>query len=694
MMAGSSEQARTGDYNLAVRRQFGRGSRGFGASPFIALASAIVLGSAGPAAQAPRSPRNASYTIDARLDPAARTITGDELLEWRNLAPIAATELRFHLYYNAWRNTESTFMRERALAGDTSQHNRPQEDWSWIDVTSVQRLGAGGAGQDLTRSMRFISPDDGNLEDRTVVSIPIDRPVAPGETARVRLRWTSRVPRTFDRTGAVGDYFFLAQWFPKIGVLEPGGWNCHQFHSTTEFFADFGVYDVTLTVPRGWIVGATGRERERRDNADGTTTHRYYEEDVHDFAWTASPRFLERHARFEHPGLPPVDMRLLLQPEHASQEARHFDATRAALRYYGEWYAPYPYGHITIVDPAWRSGSGGMEYPTLFTGGTAWLTPQGVADPEDVLVHEAGHQFWYGMVANNEFEHAWLDEGLNSFSEARVLDVAYPGRHRIERFFGGFIPWVYRDIRLSRATDLNLLNVFRPNAESDLQALESYRYWPDWARTAGPITYAKTALWLHTLERHLGWPTLQRIMSTYFQRWAFRHPAPADFFAVANEVSGRDLTWFFDQVHRSSNAFDYAVARLTSVRSGGRGYVGDGGARAFRGAPPSGAPFETTVVLRRDGEATFPVDVRVTFEDGTHVRERWDGVARWHVLRYLRPARAVSAEVDPDRILLLDVSYTNNSRTLAPRGRAAATKWSLVWLTWFQDLLLTYGFLL
>jgi Aminopeptidase N len=130
---------------------------------------------------------------------------------------------------------------------------------------------------------------------------------------------------------------------------------------------------VSLTVPAGWPVGATGVQRELRDNADGTATHRYYQEDVHDFAWTTSPDYVVRTARFEHPRLPPVEMRLLLQPEHSAQANRHFDATRTTLKYYGEWFGPYPYGHITIVDPAFQSGAGGMEYPTLFTAGTRWL---------------------------------------------------------------------------------------------------------------------------------------------------------------------------------------------------------------------------------------------------------------------------------------------------------------------------------
>ena len=230
------------------------------------------------------------------------------------------------------------------------------------------------------------------------------------------------MPRTFARTGAIGNFFFIAQWFPKLGVLQDDGWNCHQFHAGTEFFSDYGVYDVSLTVPAGWP-----RRRHRRRSAsaattrDGTTTHRYYQEDVHDFAWTTSPDYIVRTARFEHPRLPPVEMRLLLQPEHAAQADAISTPRATTLKYYGEWFGAYPYGHITIVDPAFQSGAGGMEYPTLFTAGTRWLAPAGVTTPEGVTVHEAGHQFWYGIVGNNEFEDAWMDEGFNTFSTARAV---------------------------------------------------------------------------------------------------------------------------------------------------------------------------------------------------------------------------------------------------------------------------------
>jgi hypothetical protein len=636
-----------------------------------------------------RSPRNASYTITARLDPASRTLKGEALLTWRNIATIPATSLRFHLYYNAWRNTRSTWLREAAVSGATDLVERPEADWGWIDVTSLKLVGTSGAPVDLTSGLRFIAPDDGNRDDRTVAEVALGSPVPPGQTVNVQIAWSSRVPRTFARTGVIGNYYFLGQWFPKIGVLQENGWNCHQFHLATEFFADFGIYDVRLTVPNGWIVGATGVERGRRDEGDGTTTHHYYAEDVHDFAWTTSPDYVERTERFGHPKLPPVAMRLLLQPEHVHQAERHFEAARATLKYYGEWFGPYPYSNITIIDPAYQSGADGMEYPTLFTAGTSWIAPRRVADPEGVTVHEAGHQFWYGIVATNEFEHAWMDEGFNTFSTARTMEQFFGPEAYSKRYFGGLVPWVFEDLELTRAVDGNRMNGYRRFGDRDVQSTPTWRYFPG---TSGTITYNKTALWLNTLERMLGWETLQRIMSTYFARYSFKHPEPQDFFAVVNEVSGRDMTWFFDQVYRSSVTFDYGVQEFTSEEISDRGYFGDGGQRSFNANERTGNLYRTTLVVRRIGDGVIPVDVRVVFENNQDVRWRWDGRERWKLFEVDRPVRALSAQVDPERVLLLDTNYTNNSRSLAPKTKSAARRWSLTWLIWLQDHLLTYGF--
>jgi hypothetical protein len=664
----------------------------------VPLPTLLVLASVQSLAQdGPLSPRNASYRIEVELDPETKTLSGREAITWKNLQPIEAKDLRFHLYWNAWRNSLSTWLQEARLRTTGRDLRDPREDdWSSSEVTSIRLVpDVGVPGIDLTSQSRFESPDDGNPQDRTLLAVPLPEPVPSGGLAQVELTWKARIPRTFARTGYRGNFFFVAQWFPKLAVFEATGWNAHQFHAGTEFFSDYGEYDVAVTVPSGYVVGATGLETNRTESG-GKATYRFQQSDVHDFAWTASPDFLVFEERFEAPGLPPVDMRLLLQPEHLEQKDRHFRATAAALENYGKWYGPYPYGHVTIVDPAYGSGAGGMEYPTLFTAGTRLFNPEGGGSPEGVTVHECGHQFWYGIVGNNEFEHAWLDEGFNTFSTARTIEVTYGARSYVKRYLNprgterlsGFLPVMFEDVKLDRLIGGDRLDGYRESATWDAQSTPTYRYFPG---TGGAQSYNKTSLWLHTLERMLGWDALQRILSTFFTRYQFKHPRPEDFFAVANEVSGQDLTWFFDQVHRSSNDFDYSVESVRSEPVEVKGFVEKAGERIYQEEKKEDL-FRTEVVVRRLGAATFPVEVLLAFEDGTERRELWDGKDRWKLYVEERPSKLRYAAVDPERKLTLDLYYTNNSRLVSPRSKLPARKWASKWMIWLQDLLATFAF--
>ena len=175
------------------------------------------------------------------------------------------------------------------------------------------------------------------------------------------------------------------------------------------------------------------------------------------------------------------------------------------------------------------------------------------------------------------------------------------------------------------------------------------------------------------MERWLGWPALQRILSTHFERWKFKHPTPDDFFAVANEVSGQDLGWFFDQVYRSSNVFDYGVQDLKSARDGDQ--------------------YRTTVVVRRYGEAIFPGG---RARDLRERRTRDRALGRQGSLEALHlrspGARRVSAQVDPNRVLLLDVElHEQLEDARAAEARRRATKWSMTWMVWLQDCLLSWA---
>ncbi len=338
------------------------------------------------------TPPIASYEISCRLDTDRKTVEGTELLTWTNRTTRAADTLQFHLYLNAFRNTRSTLWRE---SRGESREGRMLESWGSVEILRMTLQD----NTDLLPTLSSISPDDGNPDDRTVAEVRLPRAVSPGETISVAIDFRSKLPRVSRRTGYKGDFYLVAQWFPKIGVLQESGWNCHQFHALSEFFSDFGDYDVAIDVPARYKgkVGATGRLVDERAASSGDRViYRFRQVSVHDFAWTADPAYLVVKDRFHEAGLHDVDLTLLLQPEHSRQGERYLRAARAAISGYGRVLGAYPYDTLTIVDPPWGArAAGGMEYPTFITGGTSVSAPASVHSPEGVTIHEFGHQFFY-----------------------------------------------------------------------------------------------------------------------------------------------------------------------------------------------------------------------------------------------------------------------------------------------------------
>jgi hypothetical protein len=405
----------------------------------------------------------ADYRIQARLEgkrSEPKILKGRLDMIWDNRSGATVSDLWFHLYLNAFSNNRSTLLHEeRGEMGGI-----PVEDgWGWSQITGLQVTLPGEEGpQDVLATMRYRQPDDGREEDRTVFSIDLPRPLSSGESVQAHIEWTSKLPDVWRRTGAKGDFLLVAQWFPKLGVYELGrGWNCHQFHASSEFFADYGTYDVRLDLPArfdGKIGGSGIKELERRQGnrvevrfvapsfADQRRVDRFgLNPLVHDFVWTADPRYEVHHYTFRYGewaeryraeieaaqaalgveadvSMRDVDVTVLIHPERDELADRHFRATSAALFFFGLWFGEYPYQHVTVVDPAWGAeAAGGMEYPTLFTCGTELFTSEDMHRPESVVVHECGHQFWGGLVGSNEFEAGWLDEGLTSYTDSEVL---------------------------------------------------------------------------------------------------------------------------------------------------------------------------------------------------------------------------------------------------------------------------------
>ncbi len=641
----------------------------------------------------PLSPRIANYEIDVALDAETRTLTATEKLIWYNKTPDTATELQFHLYLNAFRNTKSTFMIE---SGGTHRGYKLNDDgWGFIEIEKIRLEN----GADVTDRMEFIHPDNDDSLDQTVFRLPLPRPVRPNKSIVLDIDFTAKLPQPpFARTGAKEEYFFVGQWFPKIGVFQDGEWNCHQYHRNSEYFADFGVYDVKITVPAENIVGATGIRVDLKKNEDGTATHIYHVEDVHDFAWTTSPNFVEFHQQAQD-----VDIRLLLQKDHVSQAQRHLDAAKVAVEYFQNWYGDYPYPNLTVVDPRRGArGSGGMEYPTLITAGTFYGIPEGVRAPEMVIIHEFGHNYWYGLVASNEFEEAWLDEGINSYSECQIIDDHYEGRGTMIDLMGIKIS----DRQFHRASYIGMPDVDPIVQNSwDFYSFASY----------GTYTYQKASLILTTLQYYLGEDVMRRIMRTYFERWKFRHPTTQDFIDVANEVAGQNLDWYFDQALFTTKVLDYSVRSIFTRKvrkdkgygftlavnqdSVNAGTESDSTSLADSLSSPDSllseddsskadepTMYTNGVNVRRMGDFIFPVDIRMTFAKGDTIIEHWDGKALWKKFRYVRADKIVSAEIDPFRKIPIDVNFTNNSKTLESNSKGV-NKLSVRFLFWMQFLM-------
>lgn len=683
----------------------------------------------------------ASYKIDVQLKldehQHPTQLEGREQLYWRNDSPDTIRELQFHLYLNAFKNQRSTFFKESGgqLRGDQFEAGQ----WGWLDVNELKIVG----DADLTKQIQFIHPDDDNAEDQTVIRVPLDKPLAPGATLTLEIRFTAKLPRVFARTGYWGQFALVGQWFPKIGVWEEvgerrravAGWNCHQFHANSEFYADFGNYDVTMTVPALYKgkVGATGKQQSEQVNADGTVSYRFTQNSVHDFAWTLDPGYVvvkrtfkadewlkpaeltETAERLKLPleavRLHDVECTLLIQPEHASQTDRHFNAAFNALKYYGLWYGAYPYDTLTIVDPPYNaSGAGGMEYPTFITAGTDWwLTPRW-QEPETVIVHEFGHQFWYGLVASNEFEESWLDEGFNTYSEAKTLGRAY-GSNWVPFKYNG-VPLFDFPVELPHPYE-NRPGVFMGKF-TDPILTPAWKYYSDFSY--GLNSYPRTGLTLATLENYLGEDVMARVMREYATKWRYRHPTSQDFFDTAKAVAGQDLNWFFDQFVKGTQTLDYEVAEYKSERAesalgiydkdGQKTEVKEGDANLSEQKL-----FENEISVRRVGEAWFPVELLVTLQDGHKVffkpagvrdsaieyqvtnnadgnqwTERWPLNERWKKLKFATATQIQIVQLDPDNKVQLDANLTNNGKT-ETSAIGAAVRWTAGVTFWLQTLL-------
>lgn len=603
------------------------------------------------------------YTISVRLDPDKKLVTGTARIVWENTTETPTDIIPLHLYMNAFSNDASIFMRESGGRHRQSKAEQKLTSYGYCKILSVAINGE-------PRETGFqYAPDVENLAelglfqpdeitplqvrpDNTIGVVQLEQMVEPGQNVTLDIEFETRFPRVFARTGFWQDFFFAGQWYPKPAVFEgEAGWNCHFFHLNSEFFADFASYSVTLDVPDNFVLGATGVLADEQ-KAEGRLIQTYRAENVHDFAWTAWDHWQVATDKWKT-----VDLVLLYPPGNERTVDRQMEALKAALDGYAELCGyDYPYPRFTLVDPPRQAGGAmGMEYPMLVTGATpSPMVPLGLRISEMVIIHEFGHNYFYGMLAFNEFEHAWMDEGMNSFATSYALERHYKNMVDLPFLKLG----AFDNARIGYST----------YSGPDIPARTSWGFSPGGYST---LSYSKPEVFLKTLQNMLGDETFLEIFHTFFERYKFQHPTPDDFFSVVQEIGGDTAHDFMRRMVYTRDQLDFAVRKATSKRERDvRGLINfevPENKNPDETAAAGNRPYINIVIVENRGDFEYPVDIKVELEADEPLTLQWDGTGGWKRFEFTSESPMTAVIIDPEHVYACDIRLANNARVLEPK---------------------------
>lgn len=592
------------------------------ASLTAAFAAALLVPAGARAQAGAYFQQGVDYRIEARLDEATNVLHGRARLRYVNRSRATLDTLWFHQHLNAFRPNSGWARRELQFNQRRFQDLGP-------DDHAFERFTAITVGGRAARAVYPLAPDS------TVTGIPLPRRLAPGDSVTVVMDWDARLATVPRRQGRRGRHYDFAQWYPRIAVYDRTGWAKQQLLPQGEFYGEFATYDVTLDVAADQVIGATGIAMEGDPGyevtaadravypratgaplqfltgqpANGRKRVRFHAENVHHFAWSIDPRYQhDRVTRMEMSEarqgsrtLPTIHV--LYLPEDTSW-ANNVAARRTydALTWLGGKLSPYPWPQITNLH---RLDTGGTEFPMVIMDGSA---------AEGLIVHETAHQWAHGILGNNEWREGWLDEGMASF----------------------LTNWYMEEVRGDTTVWLNTMRALERLERSDsVQPIATAS--ADFVdfRIYNAMTYTKPSAVLRMLREHLGRPTMERVLREYARRYQFKHVTGEDLRRTAEQVSGQQLGWFWDQWIRRTDRLDYSVASATSRRlASGR--------------------WSTTVVVQRAGEAWMPVTVRVG-----DVTRRLSARTRRQTLVVTSATKPAEVMIDPQWILI-DIDRANN----------------------------------
>ena len=577
----------------------------------------------------------AEYRIQASIDPATAVLTGSETIKYTNRSP---DTLR-----TVWLQVSANAYAPEAQRNDNFPITRA------VQFTKVQV-----AGQDATTGG---TPRPGTyVVDGTRMAIRLRTPLLPGQSVDLAFDWNYPIPpENAQRGGQDGHTWLVSYWYPQMAVYDDVvGWQTDRYRGQAEFYMDYADYDVSLTVPAGWLIGATGelanadqvlspQTRDRLAQArrsatpvrivtaddrgagkatlagtNGKLTWHFTARNVRDFTFGASAEYLWDGAAAvvgDMNGDGKADTALadaMYRPEAGPLWARNAEYARHSVQFLSQYLWPYPWSHMTVVQGV--GGCGGMEYPMLTCIQAEW--------PDDttlyeVTVHEIAHMWFPMMVGSDERRHSWMDEGNTQYDQSQGMQDFYPG---------------FDDEARNRGVYLGLA---KAGGEFPMMTQS------DWVPTGfgfGVASYFKQATTLVALRNLIGREAFERGLRTYGRQWMYKHPTPYDYFNAFNTAAGQDLDWFWRTWYYETWTLDQAIASVT----------------------PKGSELEVTI--QDKGLAPMPVRLAITRGNGT-VEHREIPVAVWLAgndrTTLTVPGDVTKIEIDPTNGFP-DIDRTNN----------------------------------
>ncbi len=463
------------------------------------ILTAFIAGHA--PARAQHWQQQVNYSIDVTLTDSTHSLDGHISIQYINNSPDTLTYVWIHCWPNAYRNDRTAFSEQRLGNGQTDFYFSNKDRYGYINHLEFRADGQLARMEDHPQYIDII---------RVILPIPL----APGARVTLTTPFHVKLPYEFSRSGYYMGAYQVTQWYPKPAVYDSCGWHPIPYLDQGEFYSEFGDFDVHITLPRKFVVAATGELQDSAITAPTKTLH-YHQNNINDFAWFADRHFQTNHDTLRLASGRIIDVYSFYTPTAIPAWRHSIQFIKDAVRFRSALIGEYPFNVVTAVQ-AWQGDEGGTEYPTI----TAIHIPKGTDKDLDLTIeHEVGHNWFYAVLGTDERRYPWMDEGINSYYDNRYTDLKYPA--------SGHATWLANKMPISTPAE-------------DFTA-DNY----------GLFTYTKTAVWMKLLQDTLGPILLDSCMREYFRAWQFRHPYPGDFKAVITNTSHRNLDALFSLLDRA-----------------------------------------------------------------------------------------------------------------------------------------------